>query len=56
MPDVSENILNATGHLGHANQATTLGHYTKPQRKSINAALEKIEEMVAKNQRRRFND
>jgi hypothetical protein len=56
MPDVSGNILNATGHLGHANPATTLGHYTKPQRKSINAALEKIEEMVAKNQRRRFND
>jgi site-specific recombinase XerC len=36
MTDTSGNILNATGHLGHANPAT-LGHYTKPQRKSIDA-------------------
>jgi len=48
MTDVSGNVLNATGHLGHANPATTLGHYTKPQRKSIDAALEKIEEMATK--------
>jgi integrase len=48
MTDVSGNILNATGHLGHANPATTLGHYTKPQRKSIDAAVEKIEELARK--------
>jgi len=48
MTDTSRNILNATGHLGHANPATTLGHYTKPQRKSIDAALETIEQLATK--------
>jgi integrase len=48
MTDTSGNILNATGHLGHANPATTLGHYTKPQRKSIDAALETIEQLATR--------
>lgn len=48
MTDTSGNVLNATGHLGHANPATTLGHYTKPQRKSIDAALETIEQLATK--------
>ena len=48
MTDTSGNVLNATGHLGHANPATTLGHYTKPQKKSIEAALEAIEQLATK--------
>jgi integrase len=38
--DTSGNPLNASGHLGHADLGTTMQHYTKPQRGSINAALE----------------
>jgi integrase len=48
MTDTSNNPLNASGHLGHSDMTTTAKHYTKPQRKSINAALEKIEEMATK--------
>jgi integrase len=48
MTDVSEHVLNTTGHLRHANPATTLGHYTQAQRKLVDAVLEKIEEMATK--------
>ncbi len=48
MTDTSGNVLNATGHLRHANPATTLGHYTRPQRKSIDATLDTIEELATK--------
>ena len=48
MTDTSNNPLNASGHLGHSDMTTTAKHYTKPQRKSINAALETIEQMATK--------
>ena len=48
MTDTSNNPLNASGHLGHSDMTTTAKHYTKPQRKSINAALKTIEQMATK--------
>jgi integrase len=44
----SRNIQNATGILRHANSATTLRHYTQPQKESMKAAMKVIEEMATK--------
>jgi len=48
MTDTSGNPRKASGHLGHSDLTTTAKHYTKPQRKSIDAALEAIQEMAKK--------
>jgi integrase len=48
MTEVSKNVLNASGHLGHANPATTLSHYTKAQQSSIDATLQTIETMATR--------
>jgi hypothetical protein len=48
MTNTCGNPLNASGHLGHSDLTTKAKHYTKPQRKSINAALESIEHLAMK--------
>src|SRR5205807_995993 len=48
LTNTSKNVLNSSGHLGHANPATTLKHYTQAQKDSIRAALEHIEELATK--------
>ena len=46
MTDLSKNPLNGTGLLRHSTPVTALQYYTRPQAKSVKAAMTQVEDLA----------